>query len=59
VLFALYGILFLGGMVVMGISFNVAGLEAAVFILGLLMVMAAIAIPFSASAVELRGDKSN
>ena len=57
-LFVLYVILFLGGMIVTGLSFNVAGFEGPTFMLGILLISAALATPFTASAIERRGDKT-
>jgi len=51
-LFIVYAILLVGGMVVMGISFSLPELQALVFIVGLLMAVSAIGVPFAASGVE-------
>lgn len=53
-LFVLYGILLLAGMYLVGIAFSVAGLEALVFIIGLLLIVAAVAVPMTAGAFENR-----
>ncbi|TDN91758.1 hypothetical protein [Microbacterium sp. BK668] len=53
-LFIVYAILLVGGMFVMGISFSLPGLQALVFIVGLLMSVAAIGVPIAAGANEHR-----
>ena len=53
-LFIVYAILLVGGLVVMGISFSLPELQALVFIVGLLMAVSAIGVPFAASGVEHR-----
>lgn len=47
-------VLFVGGIILMGLSFSLAPLQALFFILGLLMVCAALAIPIHASRHSLR-----
>jgi len=53
-LFVLYLILLIGGMVLLGISFASPFLPALVFIVGLLCIVAAVAVPITASAFEQR-----
>ena len=55
-LFALYLILFIGGMWVMGLGLNAPAFQGVIFVLGILMVSAALATPITASALEHRGD---
>ena len=55
-LFALYLILFLGGMFVMSLAFNVPAFQGVVFVIGILLVSAALASPMVASAIENRGE---
>ncbi|MFF2486028.1 hypothetical protein ACFVSU_06490 [Microbacterium sp. NPDC058062] len=52
-LFVLYLILLIGGMVLLGLSFSLP-LPALMFVLGLLCVVAAVAIPVTAGAFEQR-----
>jgi len=52
-LFVLYLILLVGGMVLLGISFA-SPLPALIFIVGLLCVVLAVALPISAGAFEQR-----
>lgn len=56
-LFALYMILFVGGMWVMGLSFNAPAFQGLIFAAGILMVSAALATPITASAIEFRGEE--
>jgi hypothetical protein len=53
-LFVLYMILLVGGMVVLGISFSLPAFQALVFIIGLLMVVVAVAVPITAGTWEQR-----
>lgn len=53
-LFALYIILFLGGIALMAVSFNVPAIAALLFVLGILLIAAALASPMIASALENR-----
>lgn len=53
-LFALYVVLFLGGMYVMGLSFNLPAFQGVVFVLGILLVSAALAAPITAYSIEHR-----
>lgn len=53
-LFVLYGILLLAGMFLLGISFGLPAFQALVFLLGLTLVMAAVAVPMLAGAFENR-----
>jgi len=53
-LFAIYGVLLVGGMVVVGISFGLPAFQALVFVAGLLMIVAAVAVPITAGALENR-----
>ncbi|MGU3645327.1 hypothetical protein ACLBXX_10195 [Microbacterium sp. C23T] len=53
-LFVLYLILMVGGMVILGLSFASPVLPALVFVLGLLCIVAAVAIPVTAGAFEQR-----
>ncbi|MFH8248805.1 hypothetical protein ACH3VR_00375 [Microbacterium sp. B2969] len=53
-LFVLYGILLVGGMIILGISFSLPAFQALVFVVGLLMIAAAVAVPITASAIEQR-----
>ena len=53
-LFALYIILFLGGIALMAVSFNVPSVAALLFVLGILLVASALASPMIASALENR-----
>lgn len=57
-LYALYLILFLGGMYVLSLSFNAPVLQGPIFVAGILMVSAALASPITASALENRGDRT-
>ncbi|GAA4358680.1 hypothetical protein [Microbacterium rhizosphaerae] len=47
-------ILFVGGIILMGLSFSLAPFQALFFMLGLLAVCAALAIPIHASRHSLR-----
>jgi hypothetical protein len=58
VLFALYLILFIGGMWVMGWSFSLEDFQGLVFVIGILMVSGALATPITASAFGGGRDKS-
>ena len=58
-LFALYLILFVGGMWMMGWSFNLEEWMGVVFVTGILMVSAALATPITASALEGAGDNKS
>ena len=58
-MFALCLVLFLGGIYVMGLSFNIPGLEGLLFVLGILMVSAALALPMAVNGIERRGDEAN
>jgi hypothetical protein len=53
-LFVLYLILLVGGMVILGLSFASPVLPALVFVAGLLCIVAAVAIPITAGAFEQR-----
>ena len=53
-LFVIYLILLIGGMVLVGISFSVPLLSALVFVLGVLCIAAAVAVPVTASIFEQR-----
>ncbi|WP_442576943.1 hypothetical protein ACSBPH_07400 [Microbacterium sp. F51-2R] len=53
-LFIVYAILLVGGMVVMGISFSLPELQALVYIIGLLMAVSAIGVPIAAGSNEHR-----
>lgn len=53
-LFALYLILLIGGMVLLGVSFASPVLPALVFVAGLLCVVLAVALPITAGAWEQR-----
>lgn len=53
-LFVLYLLLLIGGMVLVGLSFASPVLPGLVFILGVLCVAAAVAVPVTASAFEQR-----
>ncbi|WP_341996920.1 hypothetical protein MRBLWH7_003558 [Microbacterium sp. LWH7-1.2] len=53
-LFVLYLILLVGGMVILGLSFASPILPALVFVAGLLCIVAAVAIPVTAGAFEQR-----
>ena len=53
-LFVLYLILLIGGMVVLGLSFASPVLPGLAFIVGLLCVVLAVAIPITAGALEQR-----
>jgi hypothetical protein len=53
-LFALYGILLLGGIYVVGIAFSLPAFQGLVFIAGILLVAAAVSVPFVAGAFEQR-----
>lgn len=55
-LFALYGVLFLGGMYLMGLAFNLPAFQGIVFGLGILMVCGALGAPMMANAIENRGE---
>lgn len=55
VLFVLYMILFVGGIVVMGFAFGLPAFQGVVFFLGLMMVCAAVASPMIVSSIENRG----
>lgn len=55
-LFALYLILFLGGMYVMGLAFNAPAFQGVIFAAGILMVSTAVAAPMAASDFENRRD---
>lgn len=57
-LFALYLILFLGGMYVMGLAFNAPAFQGVIFAAGILMVSTAVAAPMAASDFENRRDQS-
>jgi hypothetical protein len=57
VLFALYLIFFVGGIVLMAVSFNVPPFQGVVFFLGILLVTAALATPIAASGIENRQDR--
>lgn len=52
-LFVIYGILLIGGMWLVGVSFAVPGIAALVFILGVLCIAAAVAVPITASRFEM------
>ncbi|HET6301831.1 hypothetical protein [Microbacterium sp.] len=51
-LFALYAVLFLGGMYLFGLSFNLEAFQGLVFVAGILLVSAALATPITASAIQ-------
>ncbi|MFB8388241.1 hypothetical protein ACFC3F_13980 [Microbacterium sp. NPDC055910] len=51
-------ILLIGGMYVMGLSFNIPEFGGVLFVLGVLLVSAALATPLTASAIDYRGEKS-
>ncbi|MFC8680113.1 hypothetical protein ACFT30_01235 [Microbacterium ureisolvens] len=53
-LFVLYGILLIGGMWLVGISFASPILPGLVFIAGVLCIAAAVAVPITAGAFEQR-----
>lgn len=53
-LFALYGILMLGGIYLLGISFSLPAFQGLAFALGVLITCAALAVPITASAFENR-----
>ena len=55
-LFALYMILFVGGMWVMGLGLNAPAFQGVIFVLGILMISGALATPMIASGLEHRGD---
>jgi hypothetical protein len=55
VLFVLYLILFVGGIVVMGLAFGLPAFQGLVFFVGLMLVCAAVASPMVVSAIENRG----
>ncbi|WP_345800291.1 hypothetical protein AAIB33_12535 [Microbacterium sp. AZCO] len=54
-LFVLYMLLLVGGMFVLGISFALPAFQALAFVVGLLMVVAAVAVPIAATASQRRG----
>ncbi len=51
-LFALYAVLFVGGMYLFGLSFNLEAFQGLVFTAGILCVSAALATPITASAIQ-------
>lgn len=55
-LFVLYGILLVGGMWLVGVSFAVPNIAALVFVVGLLCITAAVAVPITASRFEMGRD---
>ena len=53
-LFALYGVLFLGGLYLMGLAFNLPAFQGLVFAIGILLVCGALGAPMMANAIENR-----
>ena len=53
-LFAIYGILLIGGMIVVGLSFSLPAFQALTFIVGVLVIAAAVAVPITAGVSEHR-----
>jgi hypothetical protein len=53
-LFVIYLILLIGGMVLLGISFSLPILSAPAFVLGVLIVCGAVAVPITAGMFEQR-----
>jgi hypothetical protein len=53
-LFAIYGVLLIGGMIVVGLSFSLPAFQALVFIGGVLLIAAAVAVPITAGTREHR-----
>lgn len=47
-------VMFVGGMILMGLSFSLAPFQALFFILGLLLISGALAIPIHSSQASLR-----
>jgi hypothetical protein len=53
-LFAIYGVLLIGGMIAVGLSFSLPALQGLVFIAGVLLIAAAVAVPITAGINEHR-----
>jgi hypothetical protein len=53
-LFAIYGVLLIGGMIAVGLSFSLPAFQALVFVAGVLLIAAAVAVPVTAGVAEHR-----
>ena len=53
-LFAIYGILLTGGIIVVGLSISLPAFQALAFICGVLLIAAAVAVPVTAGLREHR-----
>ena len=53
-LFAIYGLLLIGGMIVVGLSFSLPAFQALAFMAGVLLIAAAVAVPVTAGVSEHR-----